>query len=40
MSLKEKKELLQSELLKNRGIFRLAPCWVPRAFMVPGEDLN
>lgn len=36
----EKKNLILKELEKNQGILRLAPCWVPRAFMVPGGRLK
>ena len=36
----ERKSLILKELEKNQGILRLAPCWVPRAFMVPGGRLK
>ena len=36
----ERKSLILKELEKNQGILRLAPYWVPRAFMVPGGRLK
>lgn len=40
MNSEYKKQLLQSELLLNNGLLRLVPCWVPRAFLVPGGRLK
>ncbi len=40
MNIQRKKDLLNKELIRNGGIFRLAPCWVPRAFMIPGGRLK
>src|SRR5258707_12622838 len=31
---------LKSALSKNEGVVRLAPCWVPRAFLMPGGRLK
>jgi len=36
----EKKSLILRELEKNQGISRLAPAWVPRAFMTSGGRLK
>jgi hypothetical protein len=40
MTNSEKKALVQSELGKNGGVLRLAPCWVARNFMQPGRRLK
>lgn len=34
------KSLISDALLAGDGIVRLAPCWVPRAFMMPGGRLK
>jgi hypothetical protein len=34
------KSLIQDALLAGEGIVRLAPCWVPRAFLTPGGRLK
>ena len=34
------KNLTDDALEKNRGILRLAPCWVPRSFLHPGRRLK
>src|SRR5947209_18113464 len=31
---------LRSALQANEGILRLAPCWVPRSFLMPGGRLK
>lgn len=33
-------DLLRKALSKNEGILRLAPCWVPRSFLMPGGRLK
>ena len=33
-------ELLKSTLAAGKGIVRLAPCWVPRSFLMPGGRLK
>lgn len=40
MTSEEKKQLIHSELGKNGGILRFAPCWVARNFMQPGRRLK
>ncbi len=40
MNAKQKKELLKDALEAGEGIVRLAPAWVPRAFLVPGGRLK
>ena len=40
MNNKNKKALLKSELEHMEGVFRLAPSWVPRSFMIPGKRLK
>jgi hypothetical protein len=35
-----KTELLRSALQAGEGIVRLAPCWVPRSFLMPGGRLK
>ncbi|MCC6395281.1 MAG: hypothetical protein IT167_32130 [Bryobacterales bacterium] len=35
-----KTELLREVLKTNEGIVRLAPCWVPRSFLMPGGRLK
>lgn len=40
MGIDEKKELLIDELKRMNGVFRLAPNWVPRSFMIPGRRLK
>ncbi len=35
-----KSELLRSTLRSTEGILRLAPCWVPRSFLMPGGRLK
>ena len=32
--------LIESALQENRGVLRLAPCWVPRSFLHPGRRLK
>src|SRR3981189_1222968 len=32
--------LLKQTLAANEGILRLAPCWVPRSFLMPGGRLK
>jgi len=34
------RSLLESALVNNRGVLRLAPCWVPRSFLHPGRRLK
>src|ERR1700757_4169595 len=34
------KSLITDALLAGDGIVRLAPCWVPRAFLMPGGRLK
>lgn len=34
------KDLIQSALAEGDGIVRLAPCWVPRSFLMPGGRLK
>lgn len=36
----QKITLLKKELENMNGVFRLAPTWVPRAFMIPGKRLK
>lgn len=36
----DKKQLLENELTKTGGVLRLAPTWVPRSFMIPGQRLK
>src|ERR671930_468463 len=31
---------LKSALAANEGVVRLAPCWVPRSFLMPGGRLK
>lgn len=33
-------DLIRKSLAKNDGILRLAPCWVPRSFLMPGGRLK
>ncbi|MDX1979398.1 MAG: hypothetical protein SFV51_03955 [Bryobacteraceae bacterium] len=33
-------DLILKALAKNEGILRLAPCWVPRSFLMPGGRLK
>ena len=40
MNTKQKIELLKKEITKNKGILRLSPTWVPRAFLMPGGRLK
>ncbi len=40
MNTSEKRELLTKELENKGGVLRLAPTWVPRAFMVPGGRIK
>lgn len=40
MSVELKKLLLKKELEKNKGILRLAPCWVARKNMIPGGRMK
>src|ERR1700709_2228885 len=35
-----KQALVQQALQTGEGIVRLAPCWVPRAFLMPGGRLK
>ena len=32
--------IVERELARTRGLLRLAPCWVPRAFVQPGRRLK
>src|SRR5215470_19517548 len=32
--------LVRDALKKNEGLLRLAPCWVPRSFLMPGGRLK
>ena len=34
------RSVLEDTLEKNKGILRLAPCWVPRSFLHPGGRLK
>ena len=34
------KQIVDQALDKNEGLLRLAPCWVPRSFLVPGGRLK
>jgi hypothetical protein len=34
------KQIVDEALHENEGLLRLAPCWVPRAFLVPGGRLK
>src|SRR3954466_6846897 len=34
------RSLVESSLDKNKGLLRLAPCWVPRSFLPPGKRLK
>src|SRR4051812_3939198 len=34
------RSLVESSLDKNKGLLRLAPCWVPRSFLQPGKRLK
>lgn len=36
----EKIKLLRQALQKNEGVLRLAPAWVPRSFLIPGNRLK
>jgi len=36
----KKTKLLREALQKNEGILRLAPAWVPRSFLIPGNRLK
>ena len=36
----ERGKLLREALQKTEGILRLAPAWVPRTFLVPGNRLK
>ena len=40
MNINTKVEKLKNELKKQEGIFRLAPAWVPRSFLMPGGRLK
>src|SRR2546429_545445 len=31
---------IQDALDEGKGLLRLAPCWVPRSFMIPGRRLR
>src|SRR6476619_2076064 len=33
-------KIVEAALEKNRGLLRLAPCWVPRSFLQPGKRLK
>ena len=35
-----KSQLIQAALAAGEGIVRLAPCWVPRSFLMPGGRLK
>lgn len=35
-----KKQLIGDALTANEGVLRLAPCWVPRSFLMPGGRLK
>jgi len=34
------RSLVETSLDKNKGLLRLAPCWVPRSFLQPGKRLK
>ncbi len=36
----EKSSLIRAALSAGEGLVRLAPCWVPRAFLMPGGRLK
>jgi len=35
-----KRTNVEEAIYEGNGIFRLAPCWVPRSFMIPGRRLK
>src|SRR6266571_4352527 len=37
---KNVKGAVEAALAQNRGLLRLAPCWVPRSFLQPGKRLK
>src|SRR5205807_4366306 len=37
---KKVRGLVERSLEENRGLLRLAPCWVPRSFLQPGKRLK
>src|SRR5438045_3068909 len=36
----ETRKLIESSLEEGGGVLRLAPCWVPRSFLQPGQRLR
>src|SRR5690242_7533737 len=36
----EKSKLIRAALSAGEGLVRLAPCWVPRSFLMPGGRLK
>lgn len=40
MAKNKKKDLLKKALADGDGVLRLAPCWVPRSFLMPGRRLK
>ena len=34
------KQIVETALDQGKGVFRLAPTWVPRAFCIPGKRLK
>jgi hypothetical protein len=36
----QNKNLILQALSQGNGVVRLAPCWVPRSFMIPGRRLR
>jgi len=40
LSILDKRKLVKLALEQRKGIFRLAPAWVPRSFLVPGGRLK
>jgi hypothetical protein len=40
MATEKKKELVKKALADGAGVVRLAPCWVPRSFLMPGRRLK
>src|SRR6185369_15694766 len=40
VSAKSATEIIREALTSGEGVVRLAPCWVPRAFLMPGGRLK
>ncbi|KKL80023.1 hypothetical protein LCGC14_2008990, partial [marine sediment metagenome] len=40
MTAVERRKLLRQAFQKNEGVLRLAPAWVPRSFLIPGNRLK